>query len=244
MWRKVEQNDGCLPSFLDSSVQNNFDLVGFSAFAVTHPLLRLACRNHTCLCSTTAKAKLKLSKKSLKSLRKPNVLFYNTNRPVGLKCTRSLRLSLFFLFFFFDLKSWTATQSLVWKNKNKKATVQRLLFFRLTALTHSKCLLAAHVSVDSYQLPTKCRWPFNSKEKETKNFGVTAVYHTRIITKMIGSPCLGSVPASPTILGPKQSKLSKLIWTFTQALLFIVEIGFVSLSLSFYTTYTWGEKNT
>lgn len=49
-----------------------------------------------------------------------------------------------------------------------------------------------------------------------------------------------SVPASPTILGPKQSKLSELIWTFTQALLFVVEIGFVSLSLSLYTwTYTW-----
>lgn len=49
--------------------------------------------------------------------------------------------------------------------------------------------------------------------------------------KLTGSTSLGSVLASPTILGPKQSKLSKLIWTFTQTLLLIVEIGFISLSL-------------
>lgn len=37
MWRKVEQNDGCLPSFLDSSVQNNFDLVGFFSICCNTP---------------------------------------------------------------------------------------------------------------------------------------------------------------------------------------------------------------
>lgn len=67
MWRKVEQNDDCLLSFLDPFQCSTLWSCGFffSAFAVTHPLLRLACRNHTCLCSTTAKAKLKLSKMSL-----------------------------------------------------------------------------------------------------------------------------------------------------------------------------------
>lgn len=41
------------------------DLVVFSPYTLTHPLLRLACRNHTCLCSNTTSAKLKLSKSHL-----------------------------------------------------------------------------------------------------------------------------------------------------------------------------------
>lgn len=43
---------------------------------------------------------------------------------------------------------------------------------------------------------------------------------------------------SPTDLWPKQRKLSELIWTSTQTLLFLVKIGFISLSLSLCTS-TW-----
>lgn len=98
------------------SVQRSLILWVFSAFAVTHPLLRLACRCHTCLCSTTAEAKLKLSKKSPLS-RAPENQAYSFTTQTGLwvwNGTGSLRLLLFW-----SQKFATATQSLVkkkWKS--------------------------------------------------------------------------------------------------------------------------------
>lgn len=140
MWRKVEQNSGCLLLFLDSFQCSTLWSCGFfQHFAVTHPLLRLACRNHTCLCSTTAKAKLKLSKKSLSRASENQTYSFTTQ--TGLWVWNALVHSGCSCFFFFWSQKLSSHPEFGFEKKKKIATVQHSLFFRLTALTHSKCLL-------------------------------------------------------------------------------------------------------
>lgn len=130
------------------SVQRSLILWVFSAFAVTHPLLRLACRCHTCLCSTTAEAKLKLSKKSPLS-RAPENQAYSFTTQTGLwvwNGTRSLGLLLFW-----SQKFATATQTLV--KKTEKATLAPYQADRFDSLQMS-AIVTARIRVDIYQHPS------------------------------------------------------------------------------------------
>lgn len=148
----------------------HFDLVGFFCICCNTPTVEACMQKshlpvqHNRQSKTGAKQKV-----TLKSLRKPNVLFYNTNRSVGLKCTRSLRLLLFTFFFFI---SKVEQSPRVWfKQKNQKA----LALFQADSFDsfQMSAMVTAHVSGDSnhHQFPrsTECRWPFQLKRNKTKN---------------------------------------------------------------------------
>lgn len=141
------------------SVQHTLILWVFSAFAVTHPLLRLACRNHTCLCSTTAKAKLKLSKKSLSSASENQTYSFTTQ--TGLWVWNAL-----VHFFFFWSQKLNSHPEFGLKKKSNGAA---LALFQADSFDsfQMSATVKAHISG---QLPAPLRQsvgdPFNKKEKK------------------------------------------------------------------------------
>lgn len=138
------------------SVQHTLILWVFSAFRCNTPTVEACMQKshlpvqHNRQSKTEAKQKV-----TLKSLRKPNVLFYNTNRPVGLKCTRSLRLLLFLFFFFLISKVEQPPRVWFWK-KIKNSNSATFALFQADSFDsfQMSATATAHLSVDSYQLPS------------------------------------------------------------------------------------------
>lgn len=131
--KQKEDNQKGLISELDS-LQRILILWFFSAHTLTHLLLRLACWNHTCLCSTRPQQNWSYAKvTSLECLRKTNVPLCNTNksfqgnRRVGWKLEIVLVSS---------CKDWKKVHDNSHRDFGKWAAVKHWVSFRQRAFTH------------------------------------------------------------------------------------------------------------